>query len=341
MRDPARRLARTVFELEGEPYSWLDVLLAADARGDWPPLERAIRAGLAAEDHASEDDVKAALVAFRLRLDLAAAEDAERWLERFDLDRRQWSDAVRRALARSRRREEADPAAGGAASSIPFEVWWADAVVTGVLEAWARRAAEDLAVAALHPAPAAAPADPANAAALSSASWLASQPGASSRWTHLAGVVARARVIEAAALTAEAIRTTLAAHPLEWTWLVIELLAFPAEAAAREALLCHRLEGEPFADLAKRSGQRLHVLECRLEDLPAQLRTPCVGARGGEALGPLAVDGGFSVLRVVRREPPSPDLPAAVARAREEIVGQLRRKAVRDRVRFLLPVAAP
>jgi hypothetical protein len=98
-----------VFAVGGTDYQWIDVALAAMARGDWAAFERRLEEGLAsaaqAERHGSApsaDDLEAAANDFRYERELIAAAEINAWLERFELSVDNWMFCLARELLRGR-----------------------------------------------------------------------------------------------------------------------------------------------------------------------------------------------------------------------------------------------
>jgi len=111
--------------------------------------------------------------------------------------------------------------------------------------------------------------------------------------------------VVASVLTTDARRQRLATMRLPLTQLHIDSLELESEAAAREACLCVRDDGEPLAEVAARSGyttKREHIwVEDAGNDLPPQASF----ASDGELIGPIHAENRFKVLQVVRRVEPS------------------------------------
>ena len=108
---PDEVLARTVFTVDGDPFTWADVLHAAKAWPD-PPLD------------APRGTVEERATAFRRDRGLLSADDTGAWFERWGVTVPQW-------LAHLRGGTSADP--------------WIEAVVSGTLERTAHRLAAGLA----------------------------------------------------------------------------------------------------------------------------------------------------------------------------------------------------
>src|SRR5258705_13583600 len=98
---------RHAFSVRGVDFGWLDVALAAMARGDWPAFERRLSEGLACAARAdledaspSQEALDAAATAFRYDRDLISAADVNVWLERTGLTTEDWIGYLNRDLLR-------------------------------------------------------------------------------------------------------------------------------------------------------------------------------------------------------------------------------------------------
>jgi hypothetical protein len=122
---------RPVFSAGERTYTWLDVVQAAEARGDVAAVEHDLAVGTAALDEVELDanDVDAAGTEFRRGLGLLAAEEMEAWLSHWEITAGDWVGFLRRRLARGL----APDARGG----DPGDALWAEAVCSGALSSWA------------------------------------------------------------------------------------------------------------------------------------------------------------------------------------------------------------
>src|SRR5258706_122150 len=100
---------RHAFSVRHVDFVWLDVALAAMARGQWPAFERRLAEGLACaaradlEDAApSQDAIDVAATAFRYDRDLISVADVDAWLERAGLTADEWIAFLQRDLLRER-----------------------------------------------------------------------------------------------------------------------------------------------------------------------------------------------------------------------------------------------
>lgn len=120
---------------------------------------------------------------------------------------------------------------------------------------------------------------------------------------NLSVEAAHDRVV-ASVLTTDARQRRLAAMRLPLTQLHIDSLELESEAAAREACLCVRDDGETLADLASRSGYTTKRESIWGEDAGRDLPPQALFASDGELIGPIHVENRFKVCQVVRRVEP-------------------------------------
>lgn len=122
---------RPVFSAGERTYAWLEVVHAAEARGDVAAVERDLAAGVAAlnEVELDAEAVDAAGTAFRRELGLLAADEMEAWLSHWGITSGDWVAFLRRRLARE--------LAPGAVGGEPGAALWPEAVCSGALSAWA------------------------------------------------------------------------------------------------------------------------------------------------------------------------------------------------------------
>ena len=122
---------RAVFSAGERTYAWLDVVQAAETRGEVATLEEDLGAGVAALEglDLAAAEVEAAGIEFRRRLGLLAAEEMEAWLSHWEITVSDWTGFLRRRLAR----ERSPDAVGGQLG----DALWPEAVCTGALGRWA------------------------------------------------------------------------------------------------------------------------------------------------------------------------------------------------------------
>lgn len=343
-----------VFTVGGQVYFWEDVVLAGLVAGEWAALERDLRDGVACVTRAraehvlpGTEELRAAAAAFRYERDLISAEEASGWLARWKVQPEDWMDYLRRALLR--RRWCADLATIAdrfpPADTVVDAARHAEAVCSGTLARLARRLAERAACTARgeivdqhvtndsapHGADTFAPDD----AVFAAAERLGIQRAqACARLAVLACVERSFRAVRRNVLSDRAVAGEIRAHQLEWTRLVCDSIAFESEAAAREALLCMRADGQSLRDVAAAARRLATTERLFLDQLPPAVGDRMAGARPGEAFGPVAVDGSFMVLQVSGKILPSESDPEIVGRAEESLFSRVAQRELLPAVQW-------
>jgi hypothetical protein len=325
-----------VFVTGGRTYFWEDVILAGAAWGEWTRLEGALRrrvawlARAAAENAApTREELDAAITRFRYERNLISAQETRDWLARWDLRPDDWFDYLRRQLVQARAPNDGWDAADETPLSTPLRALYVDAVCSGVLEQLARDLALRAASLALDASTAVDDADPdlvpwlEDDTVLQSACRLGVSPArgrerlallAQGEWSYNA---LRVRALNPPALTRE-----VATHALEWTQVACETVTFDDQAAAREALLCLRVDGRTLREVAA-AANRSATSERVYLDEGSSVADMLLGAREGDVIGPVASDQRFLVIAVHDRVPASCDDPAIIRRAEASILSRL------------------
>jgi hypothetical protein len=291
-----------VFSVDGEPFSWRDVLAAAELRGAVAAAIEATRQGLAgvAASEPSPEAVRDAAARFRYDRGLLAADELESWLARWRLSVADWTAHLARSLRAGAQDTAAPPEELGNAAAV-------DAICGGLLEREATRLATDAALAGLDTA------------------------GASDRLERIAAAAGAARAELAASADVE---REIASRTLEWTRIDTEQLELADPDAAREAALCVRVDGRSLAEVAADCGVPATRRELYLEDAERERLPALLGANAGELVGPIERDGGFLLVQVHSRIRPSADDPALRRRAEADLVERAAERARETRVRW-------
>jgi len=135
--------------------------------------------------------------------------------------------------------------------------------------------------------------------------------------------------------TAEQVRRCVAEHGVDWLRVDCSELTLPSEGAARESMLCLRLDRMPLAHLCElletAPRSRSHYLD-ELTDGSAPL---LASAAIGDPVGPLQGADGWRVLVVHERVPPDGGDPEVVRRATAALVASARERAKAGRAHAL------
>ncbi|MEO8431049.1 MAG: hypothetical protein ABI592_06025 [Acidobacteriota bacterium] len=343
------------FAVGEETYSWQDVVLAAMVRGDWAALEVQTREGLAlahwaenAGERPSDEDLDAVAQEFRYERDLIAAEEMEVWLARFGLTVDDWMGAIERAMLRSAHPEEVGDALARfsvdeseVSRSAP-----ADAVCSGALPRFAMALAARAAIANRSGA------EPPRAfeegrsaertgrmSSIDAAfARLGFPPANDGRVAALARLEEGFEEFSRRLADPSAIRGQIEAHRLDWILLDWRALVFSEEAAAREAALCLREDGESLEAVAE--DAHLSIVETRayLGDVDASARPELLSARPGDFVGPLRIEDVFHVLQLRGKTMPSEEDPEVRNRAETSLRSKVTDQEVAARVRWHDPV---
>jgi hypothetical protein len=261
--------ARPAFSVGAVVFSWGDVIAAATRRGEWAELERNAGRTAGRTGEIDRDCVSAAARDFRRERGLIAGDDLDRWLVHWGLTADEWLEFIRRSLV---------PPDGGAEVRPDAESVAVDAVCSGVLIRFARRLAEDAALAA----------------------------DAGFIEKDLDRVAALGERGRSQAVTDDAVEREVLSHGLDWTRLVWQSLTFADADAAREAAMCIRLDGDSMGQVAEVAGIEASSSSALLEDAEPSLRPYLEAAVRDELVGPVEVDDGFALVVVEDRRPPDP-----------------------------------
>ena len=318
--------------LDDRPFAWADVVLAELHRGSWAELERRTRAGLAAQRAAvasgrelSAAETTAAARAFRFQRGLLAGEQLDEWLDGWGIGLAEWREYLRRDLLRQRSSSAAEVDDDEVSAAIGVE-----AICSGVLEAAASRLASR---AALAP-PGAAPAARAGRVDVAAAAELLgiSPKQCAERLERVEQLEAAAALAEAELLGGDAVAEEVARHRQEWLRLELGVLPLDDVDAAREAVLCMRVDGLEPAVVASRARRDLRRLSTTLAEAPEWLAPYVVGLDEGSVIGPVRHDPGFAVVVVESRHEPQVDDPTVRGRAEAAIVTRAARRQVAARI---------
>ena len=316
-------LFERALSFEERPFDVLDLVLAGLAETSWQELEADAAAGVAAEQELdargagpSLEEVQKAERAFRYERGLLAAADLEQWLAARRLARGDWRGVLRRALAREWLRP--------AASADATPVLRADAYCTGALGRCALRLVAGVAA---EGALGTSDDDERVAAGILEAARATTASGletvGADELERRARTVARLEHARegllAAVAGAEDIERCLAGHVLDWLRFETAELEVASEDAAREALLCVRVDGLTLAEVGVEVGHKLARRARTFAETDDVLSSQLAAAQPGDLVGPVAVEGSFVIAQLLAKTRPSADDPAMVERARAEL----------------------
>ena len=320
-------VGRLVFRAGSEEYRWEDVILAAKLRGDWAGLEKELRAGLACVkrlDEAGEEidaeELGSAANDFRYERDLVAAEEAEAWLNQWNLTAEAWMDYIRRDLLRRKWAGELNEiVARFRVSKREIDsCLQAEAVCSGHLARFAQALA-------------------ARASAFEKAreeSWMG---GAS----PCAKSVERIHRLEAGyqrlcdhVVDSQGLKDQVGWHRLDWIRFECRYVLFSHEPMAREAALCVRDDGMGLGEVAANAKMVVYNAPLYLEAIEPSLRDRFLSAGKGALVGPLAWDKGFALFVVEDKILPTLEDPAIKRRAKESLIDNAINREIANRVKW-------
>jgi hypothetical protein len=121
---------------------------------------------------------------------------------------------------------------------------------------------------------------------------------------------------------------------LDLTRVRFDEIRLPSSAAAREAVLCLRVDGMVLPQVAVRAGVECAVQETEIEQLAGAMRTAIAAGRPGETIGPIPEDGDGGWRLAVLHERCAPTLDDARVRRRliEEVAGLALARAAAGKV---------
>src|SRR5262249_25944539 len=143
---------------------------------------------------------------------------------------------------------------------------------------------------------------------------------------------AAASLARAELVAGGAVANAIARHRQEWLRLELGVIALGDVDAAREALLCMRLDGLDSKAVAGRARTTLRRLSTTVADAPEWLAPHVVGVDEGSVIGPVPHDAGFALLVVESKREPSLDDPAVRERAEASVVARAARRQVAARI---------
>jgi hypothetical protein len=293
-----------LFAVDGDVYSWNDVVNLARLRGDWDALAEEARAGLAAIRELEQQgaapepgEVDAAQREFRYARGLLSGDELDAWLDRRGLTSAEWRAYFERQVALE---SVPDPASTSEIDQTEVEAClWPEGICSGWLEQLATTLARKVAVA----------------------------PGVS-----LDGLDDAFEAFCRDGATDDQIAREVDVNQLEWLRVVYDAVDFESEDAAREAALCIRDDGDSIADVASRAGESVERHEEWLEEVARELASQFLAARPGDLIGPVPLPDGFQLALLLEKAAALPEDEDVRARARAVLAERAAAREANERV---------
>ncbi|MGI8842090.1 MAG: hypothetical protein ACR2HZ_00205 [Gemmatimonadaceae bacterium] len=350
---------KPVFQVRDDSYCWSDVALAAVVWGDWERLLRGVREGLACV-HSYRDsgrplpeaEIDAAAADFRYERELISAQETEAWFARWGITASQWMGYIRRTVLRARleprlpevlARHPVSDSEVAAAAGV-------EAICSGLLTRLAPRLAARAAAydqmrgAHQNGGPLYTDQDVASArrefpADVQSLGLDVDDGTLDASATRLARAELALRDFRTAVVTPRAVADQISSHHLEWIRVAYQTLTYPAEAMAREALLCVREDGMDFTDLfASTTVADLREEEQWIGEVTGPVHAGLLGARAGEVLGPFSIERGHALIRLTDKRLPTSEDEQVRSRAETAALQRALSNELQTRVRWLTPI---
>jgi hypothetical protein len=336
-------LAEPVFKAGGMTYSWADVVTAAELRGEWSQVTLKAREGREALARAEKGEGSRRILpaaveergnAFRYERGLEAAEDMEAWLDRWGLTVAVWEDWLRIDLLRSHGLASS-PAREGDLDHEEFEeALLVEAVCSGDLERLANRLAER---AAIEEARRGRPEPPAALEAHAAGLPPGPEGQDGERYARLAEQQARFLCAVDETCSPSAIDSHIAARRLDWMRVSFRALSFSDADQGREAALSIVEDGQTLEDVAASARSVLEEGTVFVDELEEAVRVRVMGARPGDLIGPISLEGRVRLYVVLKRVPPSTSDPEVVRRAASSLLEKYVKPEVASRIRWVWP----
>jgi hypothetical protein len=126
----------------------------------------------------------------------------------------------------------------------------------------------------------------------------------------------------------------LATSFLDWTRFEIESVSDEREDVLREISACVRFDRRTLAEVAAHAGFELVHRVLWLGECGPEAREALLGAREGDLLGPVRLEGVASIVSVLERIAPTLEDADVMARARERVTTWACRRTLDDWVVF-------
>jgi hypothetical protein len=325
-----------MFTVNDTQFGWEEVVAAADIWNEWQLFVESVRQSLACLLHAAETnrmpaqrEVKEAVTAFRYAHNLISAEDAQTWLNRWQMTVDEWTNFLRGGLLRQAwaGRMTEILAAHPVSDQQLAEVLKHHAVCADKLDDWSVRLAG-------------------HAAIVAESGWFdTGQPpltGASGSPRDLVfRIETEFERQRQQTITPKLIETRIADHRLDWIHFNCRSLWFAEERIAREASWCVTEDGLTIDDVARQAHTEVQCWAFYLDEIDAAVRPHFMAARPGDWLGPLKMpqpvtEAGFTLFSIIEKMMPAMDDPQIRQRAETAIVRSWTEQAINEQVKWTI-----
>jgi hypothetical protein len=313
----------TMFTINETEFGWEEIVAAAESWGEWRSFFKQTRQTLACLRWAEEvgcplndGEVKAAATAFRYAHNLISAEEAQRWLSRWEMTIADWLNCLRGQLLREHwaTRLAVITAAQQVSDAEVAAVIKHYAVCSDKLDQWAQQLAGRAAIAAKAEALPLAPQSPQQL---------------------IAGIEAAFAAQRQLTITQAALTSKIADHRLDWLRFDCRYVWFGEERLAREAALCVTEDGLTLDEVARHARAIVQEWSFYLDEVALEARPHFMAAAQGAWLGPLPLLSGYPILQILSKRAPVPNDPQIKARAEQAIINHALAQEINGRVKWL------
>lgn len=312
----------TVFIVNETEFGWEEIVAAAQSWGEWQRLAERTRQALACQKYAAESgqlpsskELREAVTAFRYSHNLISAEDAQSWLNRWEMTIDDLTNFLRGQLLVERWADRLDEilAAHPISGEIIAAVIRKHAICADLFGQWAQELAGRSAIAA------------------ASGSF---DSGASSPHELVARIEVEFQQAKQQAVTPQKLQIKISDHRLDWVRFDCRYLWFAEEHVAREAIWCLTEDGLTLEEVADDARSEIQQWSFYLDEIETEVRPYFLAARQGDLLGPLKFREAFPVFSLTEKKMPTGDDPLIRQRAEKAIIAGLMAQAINERVKW-------
>jgi hypothetical protein len=324
MKKDTEKKEGTIFTVDDNEFGWEEIVLAADAWGEWKPFFEQTRQSLACLHHAAKTsklpsaaEMREVANAFRYAHNLISAEDTNVWLAHWQMTIEDWMNYLRCHLLSNgcagRRREiiASNPVSDQAVTAIIKS----HAVCSDKLRDWSIKLAGRAAIAA-------------------SSGLFDGAPALASIHNLIERIETEFEQRRQQTVTPKLIETRIADHHLDWIRFDCRYVWFPEKQIAREAAWCVSEDGLSLDEVAYNARGIVQHWNFYLDEIEAPVRPRFLAARTGDWLGPIKMLEGFPLFSIVAKTMPVATDPQIRERAEQAILTSFTQQAINERVRW-------